>query len=392
MKHKIEILQSDRKNDVEEKLFKIFSNVFENLERNKFQLYSAKDINTYSEINFEYNIHYNPFSIIFTNVAGKKYWMIECQSFSEKSLDKETKYWRTGLYLYSNKNGNVCPFKSTIHLDNSILEDDEFTINEDGTSNYEALYEKKEKEREEKEDINEVEYLEDDDFSLQEKIYCINKSCHLEFKIEWFLEKEKLEEALKRIFEKNEIIKEIKIDDEDFGYYSHKYTYKVDMEVFFDINDCYPKDRAETKIKEITDLCDKYFDNELHYKTFDTKTFNDEKALYEFLEKKKKGQKNLKEMLSKIDEKINIERQEKNKINILELQLENERKNLKDLKTEIINRLEVIIYKIDDEINAWKEELMDYRNSLVKEITENEMTESINPFLGGRNEKNYFQR
>lgn len=360
MKHKIEILQSDRKNDVEEKLFKIFSNIFENLERNKFQLYSAKDVNTYSKINFEYNVHYNPFSIVFTNIAGKKYWMIRCESFSEKSLEKETKYWRTGLYLYSNKNGNICPFKSTVHLDDSILENDEFTINEDGTSNYQELYEKKKKEREEQEDINESECLTDDVFSPEEKTYCINKSCHLEFKIEWFLEKEKLEEVLKRIFEKNKIIREIKIDD---YYYSHKYSYKVDMEVFFDTKDCYPEVKAETKIKEITDLADKYFDNEIHYKRFDTKSFSDEKELYEFIEKKKQGQENLKEMLSQIDEKIKVEEQEKSRINELELQVENERKESENLKTEIINRIDLMLYKIN-EINEWADELTDYRNLL----------------------------
>lgn len=390
MKNKIEILQSDRKNDVEEKLFKIFSDIFENLERNKFQLFSAKDVNTYSEINFEYNIHYNPFSIIFRNVADKKYWMIRCESFSEKSLDKETKYWRTGLYLYSNKNGNICPFKSTIHLDETILEDDKFTINEDGTSNYQELYEKQEKEREEKEDINESEYLTDDVFSPEEKTYCINKSCHLEFKIEWFLEKEKLEEALKRIFEKNKIIKEIKIDD-DYNYFSHKYSYKVDMEVFFDIKDCYPENKAETKIKEITDLCDKYFDNELHYKTFDTKSFSDEKALYEFLEKKKQGQENLKEMLSQIDEKINVEKQEKNRIKELELKAENERQESENLKTEIINRIDLMLYKIN-EINEWADELTDYRNLLQNKNTDDDFSSKINLFLGGKDEKNHFLR
>lgn len=386
MKHKIEILQSDQKNDVEEKLFKIFSKVFENLERKKFQLFSAKDVNTYKEINFEYNIHYNPFSIIFTNVAEKKYWMIQCQSFSEKSLDKETKYWRTGLYLYSNKNGNICPFKSTVHLEEAILEDDKFSINEDGTSNYQELYEKQEKEREEQEDINESEYLKDDIFSPQEKTYSIIKSCHLEFKIEWFLEKEKLEEALKRIFEKNKIIKELKIDD-DYNYFSHKYSYKVDMEVFFDTKDCYPKDKAETKIKEITELCDKYFDNELHYKTFDTKSFSDEKELYEFLEKKKQGQENLKEMLSKIDEKINIEEQEKSRINELELQVENERQESENLKTEIINRIDLMLYKIN-EINEWADELTDYRNLLQNKNTEDDIYSEFNSFLRGKDEKN----
>lgn len=386
MKHKIEILQSDKKNDVEEKLFKIFSKVFENMERNKFQLFSAKDVNTYSEINFEYNIHYNPFSIIFTNVAGKKYWMIRCESFSEKSLEKETKYWRTGLYLYSNKNGNICPFKSNIHLEEAILDDDKFTINEDGTSNYQELYEKLEKEREEQEDINEVEYLEDEDFSPEEKKYCINKSCHLEFKIEWFLEKEKLEEALKRIFEKNKIIKELKIDD-DYNYFSHKYSYKVNMEVFFDIKDCYPENKAETKIKEITDLCDKYFDNELHYKTFDTKSFSDEKEVYEFLEKKKQGQENLKEMLSKIDEKINIEKQEKSRINELELQIENEKQENENLKTEIINRIDLMLYKIN-EINEWADELTDYRNLLQRKNTEDDIYYEFNSFLRGKDEKN----
>ena len=390
MKHKIEILQSDRKNDVEEKLFKIFSNIFENLERNKFQLYSAKDVNTYSEINFEYNVHYNPFSIIFTNIAGKKYWMIRCEAFSEKSLDKETKYWRTGLYLYSNKNGNICPFKSTIHLVESILEDDKFTINEDGTSNYEELYEKQEKGREEQEDINEVEYLTDDVFSPEEKTYCINKSCHLEFKIEWFLEKEKLEEALKRVFEKNKIIREIKIDD-DYDYFSHKYSYKVDMEVFFNTDDCYPEERAETKIKEITELCDKYFDNELHYKRFDTKSFSDEKAVYEFLEKKKQGQENLKEMISQIDEKINLEKQEKNRIKELELQVENERQESENLKTEIINRIDLMLYKIN-EINEWADELTDYRNLLKRKNTDDDFSSKINLFLGGKDEKNHFVR
>lgn len=388
MKHKIEILQSDQKNDVEEKLFKIFSHIFENLERNKFQLFSAKDVNTYNEINFEYNIHYNPFSIIFRNVAQKKYWMIRCESFSEKSLEKETKYWRTGLYLYSNKNGNICPFKSTIHLEEAILENDEFTINEDGTSNYQELYEKQEKEREEQEDINESEYLSDDIFSTEEKTYCINKSCHLEFKIEWFLEKEKLEEALKRIFEKNKIIKELKIDD-DYNYFSHKYSYKVDMEIFFDTKDCYPEERAETKIKEITELCDKYFDNELHYKTFDKKSFSDEQELYEFLEKKKQGQENLKEMLSKIDEKINIEKQEKSRINELELQVENEKKESENLKTEIINRIDLMLYKIN-EISEWADELTDYRNLLQRKNTEDEIFSEFNSFLRGKDEKNNF--
>ncbi len=391
MKNRIEILQSDRKNDVEEKFFKIFSNIFENLERNKFQLFSAKDVNTYSEINFEYNIHYNPFSIVFTNIAGKKYWMIRCESFSEKSLDKETKYWRTGLYLYSNKNGNICPFKSTVNLDDSILENDKFTINEDGTSNYQELYEKLEKEREEQEDINESEYLQDDIVSPEKKTYCINKSCHLEFKIEWFLEKEKLEEVLKRIFEKNKIIKEIKIDDEDYGYYSHKYSYKVDMEVFFDTKDCYPEEKAETKIKEITDLADKYFDNELLYKTFDTKSFSDEKELYKFIEKKKQGQENLKEMLSQIDEKINIEKQEKNKINELELQIENERQESESLKTEIINRIDLMLYKIN-EINEWADELTDYRNLLQHKNTEDDFCSRLDSFLRGKDEKNHFMR
>lgn len=391
MKHKIEILQSDRKNDVEEKLFKIFSKVFENIERNKFQLYSAKDVNTYSEINFEYNIHYNPFSIIFTNIAGKKYWMIRCEAFSEKSLDKETKYWRTGLYLYSNKNGNICPFKSTIHLDDSILEDEKFTINEDGTSNYEELYEKQEKETEEQKNINESEYLTDDVSFTEEKTYRLNKSCRLEFKIEWFLEKEKLEEVLKRIFEKNKIIREIKIDDEDFGYYSHKYSYKVDMEVFFDTKDCYPQDKAEAKIKEITELADKYFDNELHYKTFDTISFSDEKELYKFIEKKRQGQENLKEMLSQIDEKINVEQQEKSRINELELKVENERQESENLKTEIINRIDLMLYKIN-EINEWAEELTDYRNLLQHKNKEDDFCSGLYCYLRGKDEKNNFVR
>ena len=228
------------------------------------------------------------------------------------------------------------------------------------------------------EDINKSEYLSDDIFSPQDKTYSINKSCHLEFKIEWFLEKEKLEEALKRIFEKNKIIKEFKIDD-DYDYFSHKYSYKVDMEVFFDIKDCYPQEKAEAKIKEITDLCDKYFDNELHYKTFDTKSFSDETKLYEYIEKKKQGQENLKEMLSQIDEKINIEEQEKNRINELELQVEDERQESENLKTEIINRIDLMLYKIN-EINEWASELTDYRNLLQHKNTEDDFCSSSNSF------------
>ena len=190
---------------------------------------------------------------------------------------------------------------------------------------------------------------------------------------------------------KNKIIKDLKIDAEDYGYYSHKYNYKVVMEVFFDTKDCYPEERSETKIKEITDLADKYFENELHFKWFVTKTFNDEKELYDFIEKKKKGQENLKEMLSQIDEKINIEQQEKSRINELELQVENERQESENLKTEIINRIDLMLYKIN-EINEWADELTDYRNLLQHKNTEDDFSPEFNSFSGGKDEKINFVR
>ena len=128
----VKILPEDNKTVIQDKLFKIFSKIYTNLEKEKFQLYQMNESDSPSlyadDYNFLYNIHYSGKSIKFEKLTDM-FWKIECAGFSSTMVNLESKYWPSAIYLYSNETGKIACYTERQMFDIDVLLDENFKIN-----------------------------------------------------------------------------------------------------------------------------------------------------------------------------------------------------------------------------------------------------------------------
>ncbi|MBO4858798.1 MAG: hypothetical protein J5527_09805 [Treponema sp.] len=148
--------------EMENILWEVLNKIFTGADRSKFKLYSVEE-KSYAyarDFDFCYNVHYGQNTIKYTMLLKDRFWKIECENFAKTaSLQMNTKYYRSGYYLYSLKEDRIAPLKRTTELKEEILTDKGFRIEENGNTNYFEIEERINREKEEQKKSSEENYF-----------------------------------------------------------------------------------------------------------------------------------------------------------------------------------------------------------------------------------------
>lgn len=318
----VKILPEDNKTVIQDKLFKIFSKIYTNLEKEKFQLYQMNESDSPSlyadDYNFLYNIHYSGKSIKFEKLTDM-FWKIECAGFSSTMVNLESKYWPSAIYLYSNETGKIACYTERQMFDIDVLSDENFNINDDGTSNYIELYKKSIKNKEEKERLAaEAEQLkikqeeekrkkEIEELKKKEDNCTVTESAIIKFDYYSNLNENVIKKEINNIVENDFNCVDINI--ERISFYNrnseHYYNNEASLHVIFKSEQSYPFTTVKNKINnldvELSGLI--LHDNfEVDYNTKRFKTEKDAQDYVKIIEKREKKQEEILDNLTKENE------------------------------------------------------------------------------------------
>ena len=310
----VKILPEDNKTVIQDKLFKIFSKIYTNLEKEKFQLYQMNESDSPSlyadDYNFLYNIHYSGKSIKFEKLTDK-FWKIECAGFSSTMVNLESKYWPSAIYLYSNETGKIACYTERQMFDIDVLFDENFKINNDGTSNYVELYKKSIKDKEEKERIaaeseqlkikqeEEKRKKEIEELRKKEDNCTVTESAIIKFDYYSNLNENVIKKEINNIVEND--FKHVDINIERISFYNknseHYYNNEASLHVIFKSEQSYPFTTVKNKINNLDVELSGLILHDNFEVDYNTKRFETEKEAQDYVEIIRKREDKQKEIL-----------------------------------------------------------------------------------------------
>lgn len=310
----VKILPEDNKTVIQDKLFKIFSKIYTNLEKEKFQLYQINESDSPSlyadDYNFLYNIHYSGKSIKFEKLTDM-FWKIECAGFSSTMVNLESKYWPSAIYLYYNETGKIACYTERQMFDIGVLLDENFKINDDGTSNYVELYKKSIKDKEEKERLaaeseqlkikqeEEKRKKEIEELKKKEDNCTVTESAIIKFGYYSNLNENIIKKEINNIVENNFNFVDINI--ERISFYNrnseHYYNNEASLHVIFKSEQSYPFTTVKNKISNLDVELSGLILHDNFEVDYNTKRFETEKEAQDYVEIIRKREDKQKELL-----------------------------------------------------------------------------------------------
>ena len=287
--------------EMENILWDVLNKIFTGADRSKFKLYSVEDksFEYAKDFDFCYNVHYGQNAIKYTMLLKDRFWKIECENFAKTaSLQMDTKYYRSGYYLYSLKEDRIAPLKKAIELKEEILTDKEFRIEENGNTNYFEIEERLQREKKEQAKISEQKYFS----SLEESV-----------KKEQIEEKERKERRTvsDSVRIEHEVIPELNTDvsterlvkellkDYKVYYYEENYTSNstknVSIRIQLPAEAVWPGEKTENFCRTVTGMLESVFGGKAEY-ILDERSFTTEEEAKKYAESRIEGEKKKEEI------------------------------------------------------------------------------------------------
>lgn len=364
MKNKfdVQITNLDKTEEIEEKLFSIFSQIFQGIDADKFKLFSINDIGYGENIRLKYSVHYGQNKIEFTPILSE-FWKVECGSFAEKQVKFFSKYPRTGNYLYANTDGKVASMKDRLSISESILACPAFRIFDDGSTNApeiaSRLNEQKLIEKESVENEKREKQLADEH---EMDIRTVSEFCDITFGLNYSTSQVDLKTVLEKVLTPFKSITEIVVSPKSF----YRSSYEEDNEYQFGnkqvtlrynipLEYAYPFDVASEKVHELADKMRDMFAARLVSKKFDYRFFSDEAEALDYVSRRKAGNEDISRV---IDEILAEQKKSEEEASELANKVEELQKRNKELNARLESYKNNIKHFLCDEFPELKDKLM----------------------------------
>lgn len=380
---------------VSEVLFNVFKQIIPDADKTKLKF---SKIDSEHNTNLLYNYKYSSYSVKFTRI--EKYWYIYCKTMVQSIDTLKCNLERTGYYFFDTETKKSTYFEEKFIMDETvpfiyerlqIILSDKFKIAQDGKNNLEELEKKardEEKKKKEEEEKKEAKLKEEEEKKrVQEKEEKEKRTVYISSTITFILDSDKDNSYIEKVIGKlvsKEISDEIKVKAEhSYGKYHNK---ELSVKINFNDENKYPFSNAEKIIDKVREKITFVMQANFEKIEYEKKELDSEKDVKVFIEKFQKAKNELLEIENELKQEYENENNLIDPVEIDEISEDDDVLNTEEYESSesvtfdelsVSNENTASSEKQDDEDKKFQKQLDSYLNQINESVPFVEKTEYI---------------